>query len=206
MGLLSRNQPPRDLPTVAVPDTRAARRDDITIGVSTFAELPSGDVLEGAVRDLSDTGAKIAGATDGLKCGDRIRIIFVVQSDQKVLYQCEIKHVNHEDRVYGVQFLTKPQTLDPEYQSVGKEPTTPAAIKQGCPRCLGVLELGYMVEHIHLAGGRESIVPSEWAPGRASRGSVSTSGKHRPPGRRRVDTYRCATCGHLEFYALEPNG
>jgi hypothetical protein len=204
MGLLRRSQTPHDELEAVLPEQRTDRRDEISIGVSTFAELPDGSVLEGAVRDISDHGARIAGATDGLEAGDRIRIVFVVQSDQKVRYDCEIKHLNREERFYGVQFLSKPQPLDPEYQPATKEPEAPAALKQGCPRCLGLtMELGYMVEHIHLPGGRETVVPSQWAPGRPARGLVSKNGTPRPPGRMRVDTYRCTTCGHLEFYAVE---
>lgn len=202
MGLLKKNNA-FESSEATLPEQRAALREDITVGVCAFVELPNGDVLEGAVRDISERGAKIAGSTEGLIPDEVVRIVFVIQADQKVLYECRIKHVQHDETYFGVEFLSRPKPLDPEYLPVGKEPSRPVAIARGCPECKCEYELGYVVDHVHLTGDRETIVQTSWAAGRPSRAIVNSRITPRPTGRRRVDAYRCNQCGRVEIYAVD---
>ena len=87
-------------------------------GITAFAETPDGRVLEGVVRDVSDGGARISGPTDGLHIGDEIRIVLVIDSDQKVAHICEVRHIEVEECTFGIEFKSKPQLLD------GPNPTT----------------------------------------------------------------------------------
>ena len=66
-----------------------------------------------------------------------------------------------------------------------------------CPKCRAPMERGFLVDHTH--GG---VAPSEWADGLAER-SFWTGVKMRGRERRRVETFRCESCGYLESYARE---
>ena len=61
------------------------------------------------------------------------------------------------------------------------------------------MERGFLVDHAH---GASTIAAPEWAEGLAERSfwtGVKMSGRER----RRVETFRCESCGYLESYARE---
>lgn len=63
------------------------------------------------------------------------------------------------------------------------------------------MEQGFLVDHNY-----HGIAEPEWADGEAQ-ASMWTSGvKMRGKERRRVETYRCESCGYLESYAREVKG
>jgi len=106
-------------------DHRQAHRDELlNVGITAFAELPDGQVLEGVVRDVSDGGARISGPTEGMSVGDELRVVLVIDRDQKVAHVCDVRHVDHETESYGVAFKSKPQLLE------GPNPAT-----KYCHRC-----------------------------------------------------------------------
>ena len=188
----------------ATAEQRSAGRDDILgPGISAFAQLSDGSVLEGVVRDLSDGGVKIAGPTAGLATGAEIDVIFVIQGDQKVRYRGVVRHVDNTGRAYGVEFRSPPEQLDPEYQPQARPLQPPVNLIEKCPRCESAMELGYLVEHGHMSGRREVLTVPHWAPGRPVKYTVSMKGTPKPPRRMRVDTYRCSGCGYLESYAIQ---
>jgi predicted nucleic-acid-binding Zn-ribbon protein len=68
-----------------------------------------------------------------------------------------------------------------------------------CPKCMGSLEEGFVVDESHTQRHQSSWVtgpaePSYWL------GGIKTGGKTRYP----VTTYRCSQCGYLESYAALP--
>jgi Domain of unknown function (DUF6487) len=65
-----------------------------------------------------------------------------------------------------------------------------------CPKCRAKMEPGFVVDR----GDYGSVGASEWAEGPPEK-SMWTGVKLRGKERRRIDTYRCAQCGYLEFYA-----
>lgn len=94
-------------------ENRTTYRDTLlSTGITAFAETPDGQVLEGVVRDVSDGGARISGPTDGLHIGDEIRVVLVIDCDQKVAHICEVRHIDAEGRNFGIEFKSKPQLLD----------------------------------------------------------------------------------------------
>ncbi len=95
-----------------MPEQRASRREQMVgPGVSSFTERPDGVVLEGAVKDIGDNGARIVGAATGLSVGDEIRVVFVVQFDQKVRYRGAIKHIDKAAGFYGIEFRSGPEQI-----------------------------------------------------------------------------------------------
>ena len=171
-------------------------------GISSFAELSDGSVIEGILRDLSDGGAKIAGPTTGLARGAEVNVIFVIQGDQKVRYRGVVRHIDNVEKTYGVEFRSRAEQLDPEYQPKARPPQAPLDLIEKCPRCGGGMELGYLIEHNHLSGHREVLTVPHWAPGRPVKHTVSMKGTPKPANRMRVDTYRCSRCGYLDSYAI----
>ena len=91
---------------------RNMREEDITPPISCLAELSDGTVLEGVVHDLSDVGARVSGNISSLRPGDHIRLVLVVQSDQKVVYQGEVKHVDPQGRFFGLAFTSGPKPME----------------------------------------------------------------------------------------------
>jgi hypothetical protein len=90
-------------------DQRQARREP-SVGVTAFVHQPGGAVLEGVVQNVSDKGMKLVGDTSGLKIGDAVDIIAVVQGE-RVKFACEIKHVDPAGHSLGVIFRSGPQSL-----------------------------------------------------------------------------------------------
>lgn len=90
------------------------REESIRPGISTLLEFADGSLLDGVVIDISDSGAKIAGEAHRLAVGEEYRIILVVQSHQKVAYQCVVRHIDPEAACYGIEFLSKPQLVEKE--------------------------------------------------------------------------------------------
>jgi|GEM_PF-6532773 len=95
-------------------DQRRYTRDDtVNPGISCLLELPSGDSVDGVVIDISDTGARVSGVTDGLQIGSEYRITLVVQSYQKVAYHCIVRHIDAAASFYGIEFITRPEIVKP---------------------------------------------------------------------------------------------
>lgn len=92
--------------------------------ISTFVKFSDGTVLEGVVQDISDRGARISGPVKGLRAGDEVQLVLVVQGDQKIRYRCEVKHVDGAKSFYGLVFESRPQLI--------KERAT---AKKRCVRC-----------------------------------------------------------------------
>ncbi len=90
---------------------RTVRETDVVPPISCLIERPDGSTLEGIVQDLTDFGARVSGNTTGLSSGDQIRLVLVVQSDQKVTYQAEVRHVDTAGRSYGLVFTSRPQLM-----------------------------------------------------------------------------------------------
>lgn len=96
-------------------DKRQHPRDEsIRPGISVLLQFADGSCLDGVVIDISDTGARIAGETHRLAIGDEHSIILVVQSHQKVSYQCVVRHIDPEAACFGIKFLSKPQIVKEE--------------------------------------------------------------------------------------------
>ncbi len=89
-----------------------AREEGITPPISCLAELSDGTVLEGLVHDLSDSGAKISGTTMDLRRGERIRLVLVIQSGEKVEYHGEVKHVDPQSNFFGLAFTSGPKRMN----------------------------------------------------------------------------------------------
>ena len=64
-----------------------------------------------------------------------------------------------------------------------------------CPKCKGQMEEGFMLDNTH--GG---YLASRWIKG-APEKSIWTGIKLKNKEQRAVSTFRCASCGYLEFYA-----
>ncbi len=93
-------------------EQRASPRDKLAgPGVSSFTETPDGMVLEGVVKDISDDGAGIIGPTTGLHADDDVRVIFVIQSDQKVMYRGVVKRIDEAGEFFGIQFTWGPEPI-----------------------------------------------------------------------------------------------
>lgn len=79
-------------------------------GVTAFIHRPDGSVHEGIVQDVSDGGAKISGNPAGLKVGDRLDVVAVVQGE-RVRFACEVKYLEPAAGSLGVQFHSGPQKV-----------------------------------------------------------------------------------------------
>ncbi len=112
---------------------RKVREEEITPPISCFAELPDGTAREGVMQDLSDTGARVSGDATGLSTGDRIRLVLVVLSDQKVVYEAEVKHVDPAGEFYGVAFTSGPHPMAADNAQDAKK--TCCGHKQHTPFC-----------------------------------------------------------------------
>ena len=88
---------------------RQSKREAIA-GVTAFIHRPDGSVQEGVVHDVSEGGAKISVDPAGLKIGDRIDLVAVVQGE-RVRFSCEVKHSEPAVRSLGVHFQTAPHKL-----------------------------------------------------------------------------------------------
>ena len=62
-----------------------------------------------------------------------------------------------------------------------------------CGKCGGTMEEGFLLDHSHMVQ-----VPSEWVEGPPVRSFWSG---FKADVRRKVVTFRCTECGHLESYA-----
>jgi len=172
------------------------REEVIGPGISCFLTTPRGRLIEGVVRDISDTGAGIATATEELEVGMKVQIVFVVTSGQKVRFQGFVKHVEYDCRHCGIHFTTGPENLDAAFDPRKIiEPKADDERAPKCARCETQMELGYIVDHTHVSRGREMICQPEWARGGAVRGGTTPDGTTTP-----VDTYCCPECGLLESY------
>lgn len=95
-------------------DLRESERDEAAcIGVSSFTFLHSGAILEGVARDVSDGGARISGSVEGLSIDDTVELELAVR-DNKVRYLARVKHVDAENRFYGLEYLAGPTVIEPE--------------------------------------------------------------------------------------------
>jgi len=184
-------------------DARELRRKSGAC-VRCVIELEDGTVHDGAMTDISASGAGVHGSTDGVHLGDHLRLIATTDAGQKLRYRCEVKHINREHRKLGVEFLTRPEALDADYEPKAKSPDGPEQTRNGCPRCAGQMEFGHLVEHVHLTSSAERTVQARWAAGPLVRSPLRTEDSLQPVQYMRVDTYRCTGCGYIESYALEP--
>lgn len=188
-------------------DNRGSVREDVLgPGISCFTTTSRGQVVEGVVRDISDTGAGISTRTEGLEVGEHIQIIFVVASGQKVRYRGFIKHVEYDTRLCGIQFTGSPETLDASYDP---RATADAEANKDflpkCRRCNTRVEIGYIIDHAHVGRGREMVCTPQWARGAPGRGvALPGGGPTLDAASYRVQTHRCPGCGLLESYAQVP--
>lgn len=95
-------------------DLRESDRDEaVCTGVSSFTFLQDGTILEGVARDVSDGGARISGSVEGISADDTVELELVVH-DNKVRYLARVKHVDVENRLYGLEYLAGPTVIEPE--------------------------------------------------------------------------------------------
>jgi c-di-GMP-binding flagellar brake protein YcgR len=95
----------------SVAEQRRSRRDtEIVPGITSFVESNAGSTLEGVVRDVSDGGVKIAGATTGLSVGDEVQLVLVLAGNQKVGCRCDVRHIELGE-TYGLKFRSQPQPI-----------------------------------------------------------------------------------------------
>jgi hypothetical protein len=66
-----------------------------------------------------------------------------------------------------------------------------------CPKCRATMERGFLVDNSYGA-----VAEPQWAEGPVEK-SFWTGVKMHGRERRRVETYRCQSCGYLESYARE---
>jgi len=105
-------------------DLRESVRDEVVCtGVSSFTFLQSGATLEGVARDVSDGGARISGSVEGLSPGDTVELELVVH-DNKVRYLARVKHVDAENKLYGLEYIAGPTVIEPE-----------SAVDRQCLKC-----------------------------------------------------------------------
>ena len=90
---------------------RTARQITIDNDVRALIELSGGTVREGYVADSSLGGARISASTEDLAVGDRVRLVFLFPSCEKVADECEIRHVDAEGRTFGVAFTSDPEPV-----------------------------------------------------------------------------------------------
>ena len=88
------------------------REGTIANEVRTLAELPGGTILEGCVADVSLGGARVQGPAVRLRVGDGIRLVFVFTSDERVAYDCEVRHVDPAGKFFGVKFRSEPKPIN----------------------------------------------------------------------------------------------
>ena len=184
-------------------DARDLRRKT-GAGTRCVVELEDGTIHEATMSDISARGAGVHGSTDGLHLGDQIRLVATNELGQKVRYRCEVKHINREHRQFGVEFLSRPETLAPDYTPKTNEPEAPDQIRTGCPRCGGGLEFGHIVDHVHVTSSLERSVQARWTAGAVKKAPWRSEEIPQPVQYLQVDTYRCKACGYLESYANEP--
>jgi hypothetical protein len=91
---------------------RTPRQQALDNQVHCRAELPDGTVLDGLVADVSLGGARITGATAGVRVGDAVQLVFVFLSDEKVGYRAVVRHVGSEGASFGVEFTSEPEPID----------------------------------------------------------------------------------------------
>ncbi len=88
---------------------RAGREGRPSPPISSFTKASDEAALEGVVQDLSNDGVRISGSAQDLNIGDEVEVVLVVQGNQKVRYLCEVRHINPEDKFYGLAFKSGPQ-------------------------------------------------------------------------------------------------
>ena len=93
-------------PATTASDHRVAKREPMP-GITAMVRSASGVLLEGVVQDVSDGGLGISGDTAGLNSGDKIEVVLVIQGE-RVGYFGEIRHIDPENRRYGVHFESGP--------------------------------------------------------------------------------------------------
>lgn len=91
---------------------RTPRQKTTENQVRCRAELPDGSVLEGLVADVSLGGARISGATTGVRVGHEVRLVFLFLSDEEVGYRALVRHVDSRSRSFGVAFTSEPEPID----------------------------------------------------------------------------------------------
>ncbi len=89
----------------------AARQITIDNDVRALIELSDSTVREGHVADSSLGGARINASTEDLAVGDRVRLVFLFPSGEKVAYQCEIRHIDTARQTFGVAFTSDPEPV-----------------------------------------------------------------------------------------------
>ena len=90
-------------------ERRKAKREP-SVGVTALVHRSDGSVLEGTVQNVSEGGAKILADPTGLKVGDTVDLILVVQGE-KVRFVCEVKHLRASVRSLGVHFRSGRQAV-----------------------------------------------------------------------------------------------
>jgi len=88
---------------------RQAKREP-SVGVTAFVHRSDGSVIEGLVQNVSEGGAKILGDPAGLRVGDTIDVVAVVQGE-RVRFACEVRHLEPSERSLGVHFQSGPQAV-----------------------------------------------------------------------------------------------
>lgn len=89
----------------------AARQITIDNKVRALIELSDSTVREGYVADSSLGGARIGASTENLAVGNRVRLVFLFPSGEKVAYECEIRHIDAAGKTFGVAFTSDPEPV-----------------------------------------------------------------------------------------------
>jgi hypothetical protein len=108
--------------------------------------------------------------------------------------------------VSGLLLLASALTADADHVKIAKKPAAAdlqaAAAPQAhkCPKDQGDMEQGFVldVRPIGVSGGGYDPEPAEWVQG-PIKGGMFAGLKIKT--RRRIDAFRCASCGYIELYA-----
>lgn len=80
------------------------RETKIERAIQARVHLPNGISLSGTLRDLSGSGAKILGDTDGLSVGDEFALAMLLRTGAQVTKECRAIHIE-PGISFGVRFL-----------------------------------------------------------------------------------------------------
>ena len=96
-----------------MPERRQNERQlTIDNDVRTVTTLPNGAVLEGMVENYSLGGTRVAGPTTGMSLGDRVEVVFVFLTKERVRYEGRVAHLDPNGQHFGVEFLSEPRRIE----------------------------------------------------------------------------------------------
>ena len=99
----------------AAKDHRSQKREPM-LGITAMVRSERGVLHEGVVQDVSNGGLGISGDASGLCMGDKVEIVVVIQG-QHVGYHGEIRHIDIENRFYGVHFESGPHRGEQKHEA-----------------------------------------------------------------------------------------